>query len=138
LRERRDDIPPLVRHLVARHAQRLHRPPPDVTPAGMEALVRYPWPGNVRELENFLERAVLLTPAGAPLRVPPAELPAGELPANGTPAVTLADAEREHILTVLRATGWRVSGPQGAAARLGMKRTTLQSRMRRLGIRKPG
>jgi formate hydrogenlyase transcriptional activator len=110
----------------------------------MEALVRYPWPGNVRELQNVIERAVILSP-GPTLEVPLADLqaPGNENPATAVPgvnrgtAVTLADAEREHILGVLRETGWVVGGPKGAAARLGMKRATLQHKMRKLGISRP-
>jgi formate hydrogenlyase transcriptional activator len=104
--------------------------------ATMAALRRYPWPGNVRELENVIERSVLLSP-GAELRVAVADLKGpsdGE--AAGT-AATLEDAERAHILGVLKETGWVIGGPSGAAARLGMKRTTLQSKLRKLGIERP-
>ena len=96
------------------------------------ALSRYSWPGNIRELENFIERAVILSP-GLILQAPLAELktPAKE-PASQT--MTLVEAEREHIVQALRETKGMVGGPNGAAARLGMKRTTLQSKMRKLGI----
>jgi formate hydrogenlyase transcriptional activator len=97
-------------------------------------MMRYPWPGNVRELENLIERAVILSP-GTTLHVPLAELQAPAAPAH--PPSSLADIERQHILRVLDETHWRISGPAGAAARLGMKRTTLQSRMRKLGIHRP-
>jgi formate hydrogenlyase transcriptional activator len=99
----------------------------------IDALAAYPWPGNVRELENLIERAVILSP-GPELRVPLGEI---ERPAVGGPAAatqTLEEAEREHILRVLREARWVIAGPGGAAARLGMKRTTLQSRMQKLGI----
>jgi formate hydrogenlyase transcriptional activator len=105
----------------------------------MDALVRYPWPGNVRELQNVIERAVILSP-GPALQVPTGDLQAAATPALETaaPAVTLADAEREHILGALRETGWVVGGPKGAAARLGMKRSTLYKKMEKLGISRSG
>src|SRR5438445_12085919 len=106
--------------------------------AVMEALVRYPWPGNVRELQNVIERAVILSP-GPSLQVPLSELQpaAAPAPAPAAAAVTLADAEREHILGALRETAWVVGGPKGAAARLGMKRSTLQKKMKKRGISRP-
>jgi formate hydrogenlyase transcriptional activator len=135
LRERPEDIPHLVRHFVAQHARRLNKRIDAVPPEAMAALTRYPWPGNVRELSNFIERSVLLSP-GTELRVAAGDLKAVAAPeADG--AATLADAEREHILAVLRETRWRIGGPSGAAARLGLKRTTLQSKMRKLGISRP-
>jgi formate hydrogenlyase transcriptional activator len=104
----------------------------------MDGLVRYPWPGNVRELQNVIERAVILSP-GPSLQVPLSDLqPAATPAAAPTDAVvTLADAEREHILGALRETDWVVGGPKGAAARLGMKRSTLQKKMQKLGISRP-
>src|SRR5262249_45662002 len=135
LRERPEDIPLLVRYFVKEHARRLGKPIETIPSEALAALTRYPWPGNVRELENFVERSVLLSP-GPTLRVPVAELKAGDAPVpDGT--ATLADAEREHILSVLRQTRWVIGGPAGAAARLGMKRTTLQSKMQKLGIERP-
>src|SRR5207302_4200108 len=97
------------------------------------------WPGNIRELQNIIERAVLLSP-GSSLQVPLADVHAAATQEAQTPptaTVTLADAEREHILGVLRETGGVVGGPKGAAARLGMKRTTLQKKMKKLGISRP-
>jgi formate hydrogenlyase transcriptional activator len=135
LRERTEDIPMLVETFVQRHARRLKKTTLTVPADVMAALVRYPWPGNIRELANFIERAVLLSP-GTELRVAPADLKtAAAAEANG--AVSLEESQREHILAVLRQTNWVIGGPSGAAARLGMKRTTLQSKMRKLGIDRP-
>jgi formate hydrogenlyase transcriptional activator len=157
LRERSEDIPRLVRHFTQRFARRMGRRIESIPAAVMDALVAYPWPGNIREMQNVIERAVILSP-GAALQIPPGDLKPGPAPANGHAlvgrignsssevgrignpshgAVTLADAEREHILGVLHETGWLVGGPKGAAARLGMKRTTLQKKMKKLGISRP-
>jgi formate hydrogenlyase transcriptional activator len=130
LRERREDIPLLVRYFVQRYARRMDRRIETISAEVMDALTRYHWPGNVRELENLIERAVILSP-GPELRVPVAEL---KQPSETTSDLSLEAAEREHILRVLRETKWVVGGPRGAAMRLGLKRTTLQSRMRKLGI----
>jgi formate hydrogenlyase transcriptional activator len=135
LRERREDIPQLVRYFVRENARRLGRTIETIPSEAMAALTRYSWPGNVRELENVIERSVLLS-SGSTLRVPIGELKAATEPtADGS--ATLAEAEREHILSVLRQTRWVIGGPAGAAARLGMKRTTLQSKMQKLGIERP-
>jgi formate hydrogenlyase transcriptional activator len=135
LRERPDDIPRLVRHFTQRFARRMGRRIETIPTAVMDTLVRYPWPGNVRELQNAIERAVILSP-GPSLQVPLGDLqPAAPAPAPA--AVTLADAEREHILAALRDAGWVLGGPKGAAARLGMKRSTLQWKMKKLGISRP-
>jgi formate hydrogenlyase transcriptional activator len=141
LRERPDDIPRLVRHFTQRFARQMGRRIETIPSEVMEALVHYPWPGNVRELQNIIERAVILSP-GPVLQVPlcdlpPAAPPSPPSPQPATAAVTLADAEREHILSVLRDTSWVVGGPKGAAARLGMKRSTLQWKMKKLGIAGP-
>ena len=135
LRERRDDIPRLVRHFTQQFARRMGRRIETIPSAVMDALVRYPWPGNVRELQNVIERAVILSP-GPSLQVPPGDLqPATTQSAEPTAmAVTLADAEREHIVAALRETGWVVGGPKGAAARLGMKRSLLYWKIKKLGI----
>jgi formate hydrogenlyase transcriptional activator len=158
LRERREDVPLLVRYFVQKFSSRLNKVVEYVPADAMTALVNYSWPGNVRELENFVERAVLLSP-GKELRVPVSEL----LSEPGTPSTarsphravasriddnsddvsasasisTLEQAEREHILRALQQTQWRIGGPKGAAALLDMKRTTLQARMRKLNIRRP-
>jgi formate hydrogenlyase transcriptional activator len=136
LRERRDDIPRLVRHFTQRFARRMGRRIETIPTETMDALQRYSWPGNVRELQNVIERAVILSPGGL-LEVPLRDLqstPQIDEPSGST--ATLVDAEREHILNTLRETGWVIGGPKGAAARLGMKRSTLQWKMKRLGISK--
>ncbi len=136
LRERAEDIPILVRYFAQKHAERMHRRIETIPPESMEALVRWRWPGNVRELENIIERAVILSP-GPVLRIPLAELASvEERSANGNGSDTLEDAERELIIRVLRETRGIIAGPNGAAARLGLKRTTLNSKMRKLGIRR--
>jgi len=99
-------------------------------------LIRYPWPGNIRELQNVIERAVILSP-GPVLQVPLSDLNPRGTPAHPVPHDTLAAAERKHILAVLEETGWVLGGPHGAAVRLGMKRSTLQFRLRKLGIARP-
>ena len=138
LRERPDDIPLLVRHFTQRFARRMGRRIETIPSAVLEALARYPWPGNIRELQNIIERAVILS-SGPSLQVPLGDLQpvAMQAPVSPTEAVTLADAEREHILGALRETGWVLAGPKGAAVRLGMKRSTLQGKMKKLGISRP-
>jgi formate hydrogenlyase transcriptional activator len=155
LRERHEDIPLLVRYFVQRFSRSLNKEVQYIPADAMDALERYSWPGNVRELENLIERAVLLSP-GKELRIPLSELKddAGLAAASGADAsspftspvspsslsssiATLEEAERQHILRALKQTQWRIAGPKGAATLLGMKRTTLQARMRKLGIRRP-
>lgn len=129
LRDRREDIPLLVPYFVRRFARRMDRHIETVPKASMAALTKWSWPGNVRELENLMERSVILSP-GRALHVPISELQDSESMSEGT----LISAEREHIVRVLRETGGVLSGPHGAAQRLGLKRTTLQSKMLRLKI----
>jgi formate hydrogenlyase transcriptional activator len=138
LRERREDIPMLTRHFTQRFARRMGRRIEAIPAAVMDALVRYPWPGNVREMQNIIERAVILSP-GPALQIPPGDLKPGAAPAEAPAgaAVTLADAEREQILRALRDAHWVVGGPNGAAARLGVKRSNLQWKMKKLGISRP-
>ena len=137
LRERREDIPLLVRHFVQQCARRMNRTIDTIASETMEALVRHPWPGNIRELQNVIERSVILSP-GTVLRVATAALGSHCVPVKEeTRSGTLKEAEREHILSILKETKWVVAGPLGAAARLGMKRSTLQFQMKRLGIVRP-
>jgi formate hydrogenlyase transcriptional activator len=138
LRERRDDIPHLVRHFVQRFARRMHKLIEAIPTETMAALVRYSWPGNIRELENLIERAVILSP-GSTLRISHTDLePAASLIESPSgDAATLADAERKHILSALSETNWVVAGPGGAATRLGLKRSNLQWKMKKLGIFRP-
>ena len=131
LRERTEDIPPLVRHFVAHHARNVGRRIDAISPDVIDTLVRYPWPGNVRELQHVLHRAVILSHGGT-LELPPLAVRAARPPAPR--ARTYDDALREHIVEVLRETNGIVAGPRGAAARLGLKRSTLQSKMAKLGI----
>lgn len=136
LRARRGDIPLLVRHFVQKLARRMDKKIDTVPSATLDALTRWNWPGNVRELENFIERSVILS-SGSVLRAPLSELQTGEN-TPGTVDSTLENAEREHILKVLRECAGVVSGPRGAATKLGLKRTTLQSKMLKLGISRQG
>jgi transcriptional regulator with GAF, ATPase, and Fis domain len=134
LRERAGDIPILVRHFVASHSRRMGKHIETIPEETMAALTRWQWPGNIRELENFLERAVILT-RGPVLYVPLAELEiAGQQGAPEWENSTLQTAEREHILRALREAQGQIGGPTGAAARLGLIRTTLNSKMKKLGI----
>lgn len=158
LRERQEDIPKLIRYFAQKYSLRLNKKFASIASGAMEALSRYSWPGNIRELENFVERAVILS-RGNELELPIAELrlrdgqgsieddrrskdrranrqksPQPNQSASELGTMTLEEAERDHILQVLRAADWQIGGPQGAAARLGMKRTTLNSKMKRLSI----
>ena len=144
LRERSDDIPALVEHFTRIYARKFDKPVERITAVTMRALCAYGWPGNIRELENFIERSVILS-SGAQLNAPLTEL--GQLPSrpehppesptDGRKNRSLKDVEHDHIVAALQACNWTVGGPQGAAARLDMKRTTLQYRMRKLGIERP-
>jgi formate hydrogenlyase transcriptional activator len=137
LRHRTEDIPRLVWHFTAHYARRMNKRIDEIPPETMEVLVQYDWPGNVRELQNFIERAMILSPHNT-LRAPVAELE----PCNGEkdsnlPMSDLARLEREHILRALEASNWIVGGRNGAAGRLGMKRTSLVYRMQKLNINRP-
>jgi len=137
LRQRAEDIPILVRHFTELYARRMNKRIDEVPDTTMDALVRYAWPGNVRELQNFIERAVILSPDTV-LRAPTSELesfPAGV--ALNAPMTGLEQVERDHIVRALEASNWVVGGRNGAAQRLGMKRTSLAYRMQKLRIRRP-
>src|SRR5499427_6935702 len=135
LRERRDDIPVLVRHFAQHYAHQMHKRVAPIPAEVMARLVHYDWPGNVRELQNVIERAVILSSNGVLCPTVPASNPEVHSAVPVSPRLeTLDEAMRTHILEALRATNWVLSGPHGAAVRLGMKRTTLASRMEKLGI----
>ncbi len=133
LRDRRADIPMLVRYFVDKFSRRMDRRIETISSETMNALMNWHWPGNVRELENFIERSVILSDSTA-LHAPLAELI--EANRGNSSDYTLENAEREHIIRVLRETGGVIGGPEGAAHRLGLKRTTLQSKIQKLGIRR--
>ena len=134
LRERSEDIAPLVLHFMRQFARRTGKAIDMVVPGTMDALRRYPWPGNIRELENVIERAMVLS-SGTLLRVSPQDLKTRVAPGHNADHVqTLEEVERNHILKTLKETQWTLSGPSGAAARLGLNRSTLYFRMKKLGI----
>jgi len=136
LRERKDDIPALARYFTERFARRMRRPVPAISPQTVQMLQEWHWPGNIRELENIIERAVILT-SGPTLSVADHDVQPKERAPSVSKSATLRDMERETIVRALRESGGVVGGPSGAAARLGLKRTTLQSMMQKLGIRRP-
>src|SRR5579859_3812832 len=133
LRERKGDIPLLVRHFIIRAAKRMNKTIDCATTESMAALVQHSWPGNIRELENVIERAVILS-TGCALEVTMRDLNSRITPGRDPAAQTLEEVERNHILATLKQTGWVLSGPRGAATRLGLNRSTLQFRMKKLGI----
>jgi formate hydrogenlyase transcriptional activator len=138
LRERPEDIPPLVHHFVRKFSRAMGRQVSSIPPHTMDALQRWPWPGNIRELQNVIERAVILS-KGTALQLPTGAIrtshAATKLRTGGS---TFRDNERSVILNALRDSHGVIAGPEGAAARLGLKRTTLHSKMQKLGIRRPG
>jgi formate hydrogenlyase transcriptional activator len=145
LRERREDVDRLVRYFTQKFAKRMNKQITTIPSATLTALAQYHWPGNIRELENFIERAVILS-RGSTLDAPLGELKmrangngtAGKAPSGEAPALnSLEEMERDHIRRALEESNWLVGGKDGAAARLGMKRTTLQSKIVRLGIQRP-
>jgi formate hydrogenlyase transcriptional activator len=136
LRDRQEDIPLLVRHFVQQFARRMGKTVDTIPTETMNVLIRYHWPGNIRELQNLLERAVILS-AGPVLKVPLNDLqPQQPAAVTARKTETLEESERRHILSALEAADWVISGPKGAAAALGLKRSTLQARMEKLGIRR--
>ncbi|HXE10717.1 MAG TPA: sigma 54-interacting transcriptional regulator [Bryobacteraceae bacterium] len=138
LRQRREDIPELVRHFTTLFAQRMNKTIKDIPAETMAALVHYDWPGNIRELQNFIERAVILSPHSV-LRAPVGELEPVSTPRDrGVVINGLAEVERDHIVRALEASNWVIGGRNGAAERLGMKRTSLLYRMQKLGINRRG
>ena len=153
LRERNDDIPALVAHFVEIFGRRMGKPIEYIAPETMSAFSAYQWPGNIRELQNLIERAVILSNDGVlpnplpasgspdvlpgPVPVPGAQAPSSAAPTAFPAPTSLKDSERALILQTLDAVGWMIGGPTGAAARLGLKRTTLISRMKKLGISRP-
>jgi formate hydrogenlyase transcriptional activator len=132
LRARREDIPALVEHFVENYARRMGKQIDQISAGTMAELTSYAWPGNIRELQNFIERSVIVS-SGNVLQAPFATLRA-DVTSQTQDAVTLEDAERNHIRKILEETRWVVSGPNGAAARLGIKRSTLYFRMQKFGI----
>ena len=131
LRERPDDIPLLVRYFTQKYGRRMQKKIESIPAAAMKRLSGWHWPGNIRELENFVERSVILTHGTA------LQAPIGELSNNGRSVLvvnTREANERDEIVRILKVTNRRVGGPAGAAARMGIKRTTLISRMKKLGI----
>ena len=137
LRDRKEDIPLLVHHFIDKFSKKMGKKIGRVTNEALKALVDYSWPGNVRELEHFIERAVILSDGGK-IHLPGLDdtlVP--RITGEGLPVTPLADMERGYIERILNATHWKVSGPNGAASILGMKPTTLISRMKKLGIEKP-
>ncbi len=137
LRQRTEDIPKLVWHFTALYARRMNKKINEIPGETMDVLVRYSWPGNVRELQNFVERAVILSPHSV-LRAPTSELEPFQTPRKlNVPMNGLAEVERDHILHALQASDWVIGGRNGAAERLGMKRTSLVYRMKKLHIKRP-
>ena len=138
LRDRKEDIPFIVRHFAQHFARNMTKDIDTISADTMSALIHYPWPGNIRELQNVIERAVILS-KGPVLKVSLSDLKAKTSDTNGhtNGAATLEEIERRHILSVLEQTNWVFAGPNGAAAKLGMKRPTLQFRMQKLGISRP-
>jgi formate hydrogenlyase transcriptional activator len=138
LRERPGDIPQLVQHFVQQAARKMNKTIDTIPCETIDALTEYPWPGNIRELENVIERAVILSP-GPVLRVPIRDLQTRVAPGHKHErSQTLEEVERKHIVTTLKETRWVLSGPRGAATRLGLNRATLYFRMKKLGIVRPG
>jgi len=141
LRERVEDIPLLVRHFVRKYAGQMNKQIDSVAPGVMDSFKNYNWPGNIRELENYIERSVILS-KGKVICAPITELeqpprpPSNSLPEEQSKSATLEECEREHILRALNETRWLVGGPSGAATRLGVKRTTLIWKMKKLGIKR--
>jgi formate hydrogenlyase transcriptional activator len=136
LRERKEDIPLLARHFARKYGNEMNRQIPTISEGDMDVLCDYSWPGNIRELQNTMERSVIMT-FGTVLELTPMAGPRSDASQNAPESLTLDDAERKHILQALRETDGVIGGPGGAAALLGVKRTTLLYKMKRLGISRP-
>jgi formate hydrogenlyase transcriptional activator len=136
LRNRPEDIPLLARHFVEQYRVKLNRPCKDIDQASLERLIRYTWPGNVRELENVIERAMILSHDPV-LRIDDKALGSQDSSPEASPPAGLKELERQHILQTLILTNWHIEGPDGAAARLGLPPSTLRSRLKQFGIRRP-
>jgi transcriptional regulator with GAF, ATPase, and Fis domain len=138
LRDRKDDIPLLVKHFCQKHEGKIGKKVSDIHPKVMDALVAYDWPGNIRELENIIERAMILSRDNSLEYgewVPTQKIEPGKTSASTT---KLEDVEKEHIIEVLKKTNWKVSGEKGAAKILGLNPTTLEARMKKMGIKREG
>jgi formate hydrogenlyase transcriptional activator len=136
LRDRRDDVPRLVRHFANKYARRMEKRIENISKRTMQALCRHTWPGNIRELQNLMERAVLLSP-GPSLRVPLADISNVIDLSGASGGNALEQVERELILRALRESNWVVGGTRGAAARLRLKRTGLAYKMKKFGLSRP-
>jgi formate hydrogenlyase transcriptional activator len=136
LRERPEDIPLLARHFLESYRLKLNRPSLELSESSMERLMRYAWPGNVRELQNVIERAVILSRSSIVEIADQFLTPSKTMPPTSS-SVNLQELEREHIQRVLQQTHWKIYGSHGAAALLGLNPSTLRSRMKKLGIRRP-
>lgn len=136
LRDRLDDIPLLARYFLEQYCVKFNRACTDINQDSLERLIRYPWPGNVRKLENVIKRALILSHEPV-LRIDEYGLGAQVAPFEAAPPAGLKELERRHILLTLTLTEWHIEGPKGAAARLGLPPSTLRSRMKQFGIKRP-
>jgi formate hydrogenlyase transcriptional activator len=136
LRERPEDIPLLAQHFLENYRMKLKRPPLELSDSTIERLLRYSWPGNIRELQNLIERGVILAHSGI-VEIDDQLLTPSTSMAQAAPLINLQEIERAHIQHVLEKTRWRIYGPYGAATQLGLNPSTLRSRMKKLGIRRP-
>jgi formate hydrogenlyase transcriptional activator len=136
LRDRAEDIPLLSEYFLERYRVKLKRPPLNFSPASIKQLSEYPWPGNIRELQNVIERAVILSTSSI-VDIDPQFLSLPQSRTQESHTVNLQDVERRHVLQVLDQTNWRIYGPRGAAEQLGVNPSTLRSRLKKLGLKRP-